>query len=152
MALTAALLGLQGVGTAVEIFGVLQQAKTERGLLKLQAQEAQIKSDLLGEIFESDLELTRAQQIQRRGAFAAKFGASGVRVQEGSAMETVLSQARIDEINNSRAKFQTQLAQRELQQEQNLAKFRSKVVKRNAKIQVASSAISGVAGALSILG
>ena len=133
-------LALLGIGAALSIAGNIRG-----GILAKQGKilddEAELLADLTLKLQSQDDAVLAQQQEHRRSAMAAEFGASGL-APEGSALEVVLAQSRLDVMNRSRQQFLAEMRARGLN-------FSGEQAKQGGKNQLFQSILASFGTAVS---
>jgi len=132
--------------SASGLFGAFQNsfnAKIEERLAGLSASESRLSKGQLLKISAVDKQFLIKDQEARRGAQVAGFAKGGVRIGEGSALNIVVQQARIDMFNQARFDFNVATQARNLEIQAQQADYQKKLAKFKGYMAIAQGAFSG---------
>lgn len=128
-------LALAAVSGGLQIFGRLRQANMESKLAGLNARRLKAEAGAIKQQTAADVDLDINAQDRHRGSILAGFVARGIDV-GGSTTPTdfLLTQIRIDELNNARKLYGADLQASNLQFQAGFQKFQAKEGKKQALI------------------
>ena len=127
---------LGGISTGIN-------AKIESRVAGLQAAEFRVQKGLLLKNSAVERKFLQRRQVTRRGAQAAQFVKGGVSLDDGSALNLLTQQARIDRFNLARFDFQNALQARNLEIQAQQQDFRKKIANTKQIMGIVQGAIGG---------
>lgn len=133
-------------GGAGGVFGGIStvlNAKIESRVAGLQAAEFRLQKSLLLGNSAVERKFLARQQKTRRGQQAGQFVKGGVSLDDGSALNLLTQQARIDRFNLSRFDFQTALQARNLEIQAQQQDFRKKIAGTKQIMGILQGAVGG---------
>ncbi len=106
-------------------------AQIQQRMAGLQAAETRIQRGLFIQNAAVDRTFFERQQVTRRGGQASGFAKGGVRIGSGSALNTLVQQARIDRFNLARLDFNVAVQSRNLEIQAQQADYQKKIARIN---------------------
>ena len=146
MAIVAA---LSLIGTGIETAGLLSEQQTEIDLAKFHKKESQNQAKASANIFNIRFPQIQQQFRAARGIQATQIAKGGVSVDQGSPLQVISEQARLDSISASLATYQQALDQAAFKNEITLTKASRKQLKNQMAFTLASGVLKVAGGAAS---
>jgi hypothetical protein len=140
MAIAAA---LSLIGTGLQTAGALREQQNQKDLAKFHKKESQNQSRASANIFNIRFPQIQQQFRAARGVQATQIAKGGVSVDQGSPLQQMSEQVRLDTLNLSLEQYQQNLEQAALKNDRVLTNEAQKQIKRNMVFTLAAGLTGG---------
>ena len=130
------------LGAGLQMFGSLRQGQEDKGTAGINARRLKMEATRIQSQARDDVDFIRNVQAAHIGDLRASFAARGIDVNSNTPVNFVLTQGRIDEMNNNRKLYEADLQAYDMRNQAKQVKRSGKFAEENSILKAFGSGFS----------